>query len=60
MHFLLQRTNIHIDDNVLHTSYEFSVVKVVSCLSTCIFPDKTVYPIDEMMVSLLIYKNYFF
>jgi len=23
---------------------------VVSCLSTCIFPDKTTYPIDETMV----------
>jgi hypothetical protein len=22
----------------------------VSCLSTCIFPDKTTYPIDETMV----------
>lgn len=26
------------------------VKKVVSCLSTCIFPDKTSYPIDETMV----------
>lgn len=25
-------------------------MKVVSCLSTCIFPDKTSYPIDETMV----------
>ena len=25
-------------------------IKVVSCLSTCIFPDKTTYPIDETMV----------
>jgi len=23
----------------------------VSCLSTCVFPDKTSYPIDETMVS---------
>lgn len=28
----------------------FKVKKVVSCLSTCIFPDKTTYPIDETMV----------
>lgn len=28
--------------------------KVVSCLSTCIFPDKTTYPIDESMVSISI------
>ena len=26
------------------------VKKCVSCLSTCIFPDKTTYPIDESMV----------
>ena len=24
--------------------------KVVTCLSTCIFPDKTTYPIDETMI----------
>ncbi|KAI3656694.1 hypothetical protein MP638_005872 [Amoeboaphelidium occidentale] len=44
------RDNLLINDNVLHTSYEFKVKKVVSCLSTCIFPDKTTYPIDETMV----------
>lgn len=46
------RDNLLINDNVLHCSYEHKVrwcwccwrhkvVKVVSCLSTCIFPDKT-------------------
>jgi len=44
------RDNLLINDNVLQTSYENGVVKVVSCLSTCIFPDKTSYPIDESMV----------
>ncbi|CAG9861111.1 unnamed protein product [Phyllotreta striolata] len=44
------RKNLHINDNVLQLSYENNVEKVVSCLSTCIFPDKTVYPIDETMV----------
>lgn len=44
------RKNVMINDNVLHTSYETGVKKVVSCLSTCIFPDKTTYPIDETMV----------
>ncbi|XP_066517924.1 GDP-L-fucose synthase-like [Hoplias malabaricus] len=44
------RKNIAINDNVLHTAHEFGVVKVVSCLSTCIFPDKTIYPIDETMI----------
>lgn len=38
------------NDNVLLLSQEFGVKKVVSCLSTCIFPDKTTYPIDETMV----------
>ncbi|XP_041452495.1 GDP-L-fucose synthase-like [Lytechinus variegatus] len=44
------RTNIKINDNVLQTAYETGVKKVVSCLSTCIFPDKTTYPIDETMI----------
>ncbi|XP_067951558.1 GDP-L-fucose synthase-like [Watersipora subatra] len=44
------RTNIIINDNVLQTSFERGVQKVVSCLSTCIFPDETPYPIDETML----------
>lgn len=48
---LLQRDNIKINDNVLQTAHEMGVTKVVSCLSSCIFPDKTTYPIDETMVS---------
>lgn len=39
-----------INDNVLLVSHELNIKKVVSCLSTCIFPDKTTYPIDETMV----------
>lgn len=42
------------NDNVLQTAHETGVVKVISCLSTCIFPDKTTYPIDETMVNYLI------
>ena len=38
------------NDNILSLSHEYGVQKVVSCLSTCIFPDKTTYPIDESMV----------
>lgn len=45
------RSNLQINDNILLLSHEFDVQKVVSCLSTCIFPDKTTYPIDETMVS---------
>lgn len=39
-----------INDNVLSVAQECGVKKVVSCLSTCIFPDKTTYPIDETMI----------
>ncbi|TRY63000.1 hypothetical protein TCAL_08296 [Tigriopus californicus] len=46
------RNNMMMNDNVLKMSHEFEVKKVVSCLSTCIFPDKTTYPIDETMVHL--------
>uniref|UniRef100_A0A8K9WM12 GDP-L-fucose synthase n=1 Tax=Oncorhynchus mykiss TaxID=8022 RepID=A0A8K9WM12_ONCMY len=48
LHFL--RDNLRINDNVLQTSHERGVTKVVSCLSSCIFPDKTTYPIDESMI----------
>ncbi|XP_052391055.1 GDP-L-fucose synthase [Carassius gibelio] len=41
------RNNVFINDNVLKAAHEFGALKVVSCLSTCIFPDKTAYPIDE-------------
>ncbi|XP_075236191.1 GDP-L-fucose synthase-like protein [Lycorma delicatula] len=44
------RINMKINDNVLETSYQTGVKKVISCLSTCIFPDKTTYPIDETMI----------
>ncbi|XP_066153607.1 GDP-L-fucose synthase [Euwallacea fornicatus] len=44
------RNNLHMNDNVLQISYETGVKKVVSCLSTCIFPDNTQYPIDETMI----------
>ncbi|CAK8697960.1 GDP-L-fucose synthase-like [Clavelina lepadiformis] len=44
------RINMAINENVLSVSKELGVKKVVSCLSTCIFPDKTTYPIDEKMI----------
>lgn len=44
------RENVLINDNVMECCREFKVEKLVSCLSTCIFPDKTTYPIDETMV----------
>lgn len=44
------RNNMKMNDIILEMSHQFNVRKVVSCLSTCIFPDKTSYPIDETMV----------
>jgi GDP-L-fucose synthase len=42
--------NMRINMNVLKACHLAKVKKVVSCLSTCIFPDQTTYPIDETML----------
>jgi len=42
--------NLAINQNVMQMCFEHKVEKLVSCLSTCIFPDKTPFPIDETMV----------
>lgn len=42
--------NIIINLNVLKCCHDFKVKKCISCLSTCIFPDKTTYPINEKML----------
>lgn len=44
------RENILINDNVMELCRIHKVQKLVSFLSTCIFPDKTSYPIDETML----------
>lgn len=44
------RDNILINDNVLHTSCTLQTKKVISCLSTCVFPDKVEYPLDEQKI----------
>ncbi|PSR75773.1 hypothetical protein EW026_g760 [Hermanssonia centrifuga] len=46
------RDNMLINDNVLHTSHLTGVKKVVSCLSTCVYPDKVEYPLDETKIHL--------
>ncbi|KAL1745975.1 hypothetical protein HDZ31DRAFT_81568 [Schizophyllum fasciatum] len=46
------RENILINDNVLHTSYKNQTQKLISCLSTCVFPDKVEYPLDETKIHL--------
>jgi GDP-L-fucose synthase len=42
--------NLQINYNVVKCCYEYDVTKLVACLSTCIFPDKTTYPINETML----------
>jgi len=42
--------NIAMNENIMRCCHESGVKKLVSCLSTCIFPDKTSYPIDETMI----------
>uniref|UniRef100_A0A6B2G1U3 GDP-L-fucose synthase (Trinotate prediction) n=1 Tax=Myxobolus squamalis TaxID=59785 RepID=A0A6B2G1U3_MYXSQ len=44
------KSNMYINENVLACAFEYNVNKVISCLSTCIFPDKISYPIDETMI----------
>jgi len=44
------RENILINDNIMECCRIAKVEKLVSMLSTCIFPDKTSYPIDETML----------
>jgi len=46
------RNNMRMNDNILECAHKAGVKKLVSCLSTCIFPDNTTYPIDESMVHL--------
>jgi len=42
--------NLLINFNVLKCCHLFQVKKCISTLSTCIFPDKTTYPINETML----------
>lgn len=46
------RDNMLINDNVLHTAHIKGTEKVISCLSTCVFPDKVEYPLTEEKVHL--------
>ncbi len=42
--------NMLINMNVLKICHIIKVKKLISCLSTCIFPDNTKYPINEKML----------
>jgi GDP-L-fucose synthase len=42
--------NILINFNVIKICHELGIKKLISCLSTCIFPDNITYPITEDML----------
>ena len=42
--------NMLINYNVVKCCHDHMVTKLIACLSTCIFPDKTTYPINETML----------
>ena len=44
------RNNVIMNDNIFQECHKRNIKKLVSCLSTCIFPDKTTFPIDETMI----------
>lgn len=45
------RDNLFMNDNVMEACRKYKVEKLLSCLSTCIFPSKVdTYPIDEKML----------
>ena len=50
------RENVLINDNVLFSAHKYKVSKVISCLSTCVFPDekevKNIYPLTEKKIHL--------
>jgi len=43
-------SNLVINSNVLKAAHELKINRLIGCLSTCIFPDKTTYPIDETIL----------
>lgn len=46
----MYEVNSLININVLRACHKLNVKKCISCLSTCIFPNKTNYPINETML----------
>lgn len=44
--------NLMMNTNIIHYASEYNVKKLVCFLSTCIFPDKVDYPIDETKIEL--------
>ena len=43
----MYRDNLAMNQNVLRFAHKYGAKRVISCLSTCIYPDGTAYPIKE-------------
>lgn len=46
----MYENNVIMNLNVLKASHKNNIQNIISCLSTCIFPDDTTYPINEEML----------
>lgn len=44
--------NIRMNTNVIQACHELKIPKMVSFLSTCVFPDNVAYPLDESKIEL--------
>jgi len=44
--------NIRMNTNIIQACHELKIPKLVSFLSTCVFPDKVEYPLDETKIEL--------
>jgi len=42
--------NLLMNFNIIKAAHNNKIKKLISCLSTCVFPDKTTYPINEKML----------
>jgi GDP-L-fucose synthase len=42
--------NLIINFNVVKCAHDYKIEKLIACLSTCIFPDKVEYPINETVL----------
>ncbi|KAJ7236638.1 NAD dependent epimerase/dehydratase family-domain-containing protein [Mycena rebaudengoi] len=48
--FLRDNPLINDNYNILHTSYTHKTIKLISCLSTCVFPDEVESPLEESKI----------
>lgn len=48
----MYRDNMAMNDNVLAAAHQHGCKKVISMLSTCVFPDKTSYPIGVLIFNI--------